>query len=89
MLLSHHSNSYKLQFHHTQLQVRSWEDLGVNWSPAKSQHFRACYWMAWLLAGCFQVTFLFLLLGKSLLARLFAEPMLLDEPLPCALLGCC
>ena len=60
----------------------------MNWSPAKTQHFRACYWMAWLLAGCFQVTFLFLLLGKSLLARLFAEPMLLDEPLPCALLGC-
>ena len=70
------------------VQVRSWEGLGVNWSPAKTQHFRACYWMAWLLAGCFQITFLFLLLGKSLLARLFAEPMLLDEPVPCALLGC-
>ncbi|KAK9821336.1 hypothetical protein WJX81_007207 [Elliptochloris bilobata] len=62
--------------------VRSWEALEVNWTPAKTQHFRACYLMAWLLAGCFQVTFLFLLLGKSLLSRLFAEPMLLDEPLP-------
>jgi len=65
-------------------QVSSWELLDVNWTAAKTQHFRACYWMAWLLAGCFQATFLFLLLGKSLLARLFAEPMELDEPIACA-----
>jgi hypothetical protein len=65
-------------------QVRSWELLDVNWTAAKTQHFRACYWMAWLLAGCFQATFLFLLLGKALLARLFAEPMELDEPIACA-----
>ena len=65
-------------------QVQSWEPLDVNWTPDKTAHFRACYLMAWLLAGCFQVTFLFLLLGRSLLTRLFAEPMAIDEPIPCA-----
>lgn len=65
-------------------QVRSWEALEVNWTPAKTRRFQACYWMAWLLAGCFQITFFFLYFGKSLLARLFAEPMVFDEPILCA-----
>lgn len=65
-------------------QVRSWEALEVNWTAAKTRHFQACYWMAWLLAGCFQITFFFLYFGKPLLARLFAEPMVCDEPILCA-----
>ena len=56
----------------------------MNWTPAKTRRFQACYWMAWLLAGCFQITFFFLYFGKPLLARLFAEPMVCDEPILCA-----